>query len=324
MLGVYTTFVESFLAIPVLSGPKTESERFPGAVDTFAIETMMQDRKALQAGTSHFLGQNFAKASGIEFQTKQETREFAWTTSWGMTTRLIGALVMTHSDDDGLILPPKIAPTHVIILPILRPDTHQQVMDYASALATDLRAVTFGGRKLEVEIDARDLRGGEKSWEWIKKGAPLRIEVGPRDVEANAVTLYRRDQGPKERKTLPRDELVTSIAAILGEMQDGLLARARAFRDENTKVLHDRKAFDAFFTPKNADKPEIHGGFAIASWCGSPKCEADVKEALKVTIRCIPTGGFEGAPWAAALTEKGPCVVCGQASERRVVFAKSY
>jgi prolyl-tRNA synthetase len=324
MLGVYTTFVEDFLAIPVLSGPKTDSERFPGAVDTFAIETMMQDRKALQAGTSHFLGQNFAKASGIEFQTKQETKEFAWTTSWGMTTRLIGALVMTHSDDDGLVLPPKIAPTHVIILPIIRgDDTRQQVTDYADALAAELRAVTFGGRKIEVEVDKRDIHGG-KSWEWVKKGAPLRIEVGPRDVEGNAVTLYRRDQGPKERKTLPRAELVASVAAILAEMQDGLLGRARAFRDENTKVLADRKSFDAFFTPKNADRPEIHGGFAIASWCGSPKCEAEIKDALKVTIRCIPTGGFDGAPWAAALTEKGPCVVCGQPSDRRVVFAKSY
>jgi prolyl-tRNA synthetase len=325
MLGVYKTFVEGFLAIPVLHGPKTESERFPGAVDTFAIEAMMQDKKALQAGTSHFLGQNFAKASGIEFQTKQETREFAWTTSWGMTTRLIGALVMTHSDDDGLVLPPKIAPAHAVILPIIRgDDTKQQVLDYANALAAELRAQSYGGRRLEVEIDARDLRGSDKSWEWVKKGAPLRIEVGPRDIESSAVTYYRRDQPPKERKTIPRAELVANAAAILGEMQDGLLARARAFRDENTKVLHDRKSFDAFFTPKNADKPEIHGGFAIASWCGSPKCEAEIKESLKVTIRCLPTGGFEGAPWASALTEKGPCVVCGQPSERRAVFAKSY
>jgi prolyl-tRNA synthetase len=212
-----------------------------------------------------------------------------------------------------------------VILPIFRDDdARQQVMDYANSLAADLRAVTFGERKVEVEVDARDLRGGLKSWEWIKKGAPLRIEVGPRDVESSAVTLYRRDQAPKDKRVLPRAELVATIASILEEMQKNLFEKARAYRDANTKVFHDRKSFDAFFTPKNADKPEIHGGFAIASWCGSPKCEGDIKDALKVTIRCLPTGGFEGTPWASALSEKGPCVVCGQPSERRAVFAKSY
>jgi prolyl-tRNA synthetase len=326
MLDVYATFAEGCLAMPVLRGPKTDSERFPGAVDTYAIEAMMQDRKALQAGTSHFLGQNFARASGIKFHTKDETEELAWTTSWGVSTRLVGGLIMTHADDDGLVLPPRIAPAHVVILPIFRgDDTRAAVTEYAHALANELRTRSYAGRAIEVELDQRDLRGGDKAWEWVKKGVPLRVEIGPRDVEAGAVTLYARDKGPKDRENVARGELVATIADRLAKMQDALLARARAFRDANTKVFTDRKSFDAFFTPKKGDeKPEIHGGFALASWCGKATCEATIKDALKVTIRCLPTGGFDGAPWAPALTEAGPCIVCGEASTSRVVFAKSY
>ncbi|HVY44408.1 MAG TPA: proline--tRNA ligase [Minicystis sp.] len=325
MLDVYATFAERFLAMPVLRGPKTESERFPGAVETYTIEAMMQDKKALQSGTSHFLGQNFAKASGIQFQSKEEKQEYAWTTSWGVSTRLVGGLIMTHADDDGLVLPPRIAPAQVVILPIVRSDeTRQQVMTFVEALAKELREKRFGDRKLDVEIDARDVRGGDKTWEWIKKGVPVRLEIGPRDVEGDSVTMFRRDRGPKDKLTLPRLAFVDGVEALLEEIQTKLVQRARAFRDASTVVVDDRAAFDAFFTPKNAQKPEIHGGFALASWCGSAACEGAVKEALKVTIRCIPTGGFEGAPWAAALAEPGKCVVCGAASPRRVVFAKSY
>jgi len=325
MLGVYATFAERFMAMPVLRGPKTESERFPGAVDTYAIEAMMQDRKALQAGTSHFLGQNFARASGIEFQTKNETREHAWTTSWGVSTRLVGGLIMTHSDDDGLVLPPRLAPAQVTILPVLRgDDTRDKVLAYADALAAELRAQRFGDRAIEVEVDKRDIRGGDKQWEWIKKGVPLRVEVGPRDVDAGAVVFSRRDKGTKDKTSMPRAEFVARAASILEEMQTGLFDRAVAFRNEHTRVIDDAKEFDAFFTAKSADKPEIHGGFALAHWCGDPAVEAEVKDRLKVTIRCVPQAGFEAAPWADKVNETGKCLFTGRPSTQRVIFAKSY
>ncbi len=171
-------------------------------------------------------------------------------------------------------------------------------------------------------MDRRDLRGGDKMWEWVKKGVPLRIEIGPRDVDAGALVLSRRDKGPKDKATMTKGELVAGVAGILEDMQKGLYARARAFRDENVKVIDARAQFDAFFTAAN--EREIHGGFALSHWCGDAKCEASIKDALKVTIRCIPTGGTEGAPWEAAVHEDGPCVVCGKKGKGRVVFAKAY
>jgi prolyl-tRNA synthetase len=323
MLGVYRTFAEDFMAMPVLAGPKTASERFPGAVDTYCIEAMMQDKKALQAGTSHFLGQNFSRASGIEFQTKEETREHAWTTSWGVSTRLVGGLIMTHADDDGLILPPRLAPAHAVILPVFRgDDTKAKVLDYIDALAKELRDQRLFGRPLEIEVDKRDLRGGDKQWEWVKKGVPLRIEVGPRDVDAGAAMVARRDRSPKDKASMSRAELVGGIVKILEEVQAGLFQRALAFRNDNARAIDDRKAFDAYFTPKS--EKEIHGGFALSHWCGDAACETQIKDALKVTIRCIPQVGHEGAPWEGAIREKGTCIVCGKPSEQRVVFAKAY
>jgi prolyl-tRNA synthetase len=328
MLGVYATFAEDFMAMPVIRGKKTEGERFPGAVDTYCIEAMMQDRKALQAGTSHFLGQNFSKASNIVFQTKEETREHAWTTSWGVSTRLVGGLVMTHSDDDGLVLPPRLAPAHVVILPVYRgDDTRAKVNEYIDSLAKELRAQQFGGRRIEVEIDARDIRGGDKMWEWVKKGVPLRVEIGPRDVEGGGVMVARRDRGAKDKATMTRADFVAGIVGILDDMQTGLLAKARAYRDAAAKVIDTRAEFDAFFTSKS--EKEIHGGFALSHWCGDAKCETSIKDALKVTIRCIPLldskgGGYEGSPWAASLKDNGPCIACGKASVGRVVFAKAY
>ena len=316
MLGVYETFAREYLAIPVLTGEKSEGERFPGAVQTLCIEAMVQDRKAIQAGTSHFLGQNFSKASGIQFQGRDGTLEHAWTTSWGVSTRLIGTLIMAHGDDDGLILPPRIAPAHAVIIPITpKEDSKAAVLEATEKLAAALREIRFHGDLIQVEIDARDLGGGVKSWEWIKKGIPLRIEIGPRDLEQGAVAVARRDKPPKEKSFVPAADLPGQVCAILDDIQATLLARAIAFRDSQTKVMETREEFYAFFTPKNADKPEIHGGFALAHWNGSAKVEEQIKEDLKVTIRCIP---FEDAP------EAGTCLFTGEPSRQRVIWAKSY
>ena len=316
MLGVYETFAREYLAIPVLTGEKSEGERFPGAVQTLCIEAMVQDRKAIQAGTSHFLGQNFSKASGIQFQGRDGTLEHAWTTSWGVSTRLIGTLIMAHGDDDGLILPPRIAPAHAVIIPITpKEDSKAAVLEATEKLAAALREIRFHGDLIQVEIDARDLGGGVKSWEWIKKGIPLRIEIGPRDLEQGTVAVARRDKPPKEKAFVAAADLPGQVCAILDDIQATLLARAIAFRDSQTKVMETREEFYAFFTPKNADKPEIHGGFALAHWNGSAKVEEQIKEDLKVTIRCIP---FEDAP------EAGTCLFTGEPSRQRVIWAKSY
>ncbi|MEZ4301279.1 MAG: proline--tRNA ligase [Polyangiaceae bacterium] len=324
MLDVYATFAEKFMAMPVLSGPKTESERFPGAVATYAIEAMMQDRKALQAGTSHFLGQNFARASNIRFQSKEEKEELAWTTSWGVSTRLVGGIVMTHSDDDGLILPPRLAPAHVVILPVFRgDDTKQKVMDYIASLAKELRALRYEDERVEVEVDARDIRGGDKQWEWVKKGAPIRLEIGPRDVDGNVVMVARRDRGTKDKVSMSRAELVEKLPAILAEMQQGLYDKARAYRDEHTRVIRSKDELFDFFSTKD-DAKQITGGFALAHFSCDPKLETELKEKLKLTVRNIPQSGFESAPWADAVKEPGPCILSGAPTEQRVILARSY
>ena len=319
ILGIYRDFAEQYLAMPVLTGEKTASERFPGADNTFCIEGMMQDRKALQAGTSHFLGQNFAKASEITYMAREGgRREFAWTTSWGVSTRLIGGMVMTHGDDDGMIMPPRVAPAHVAILPIFRKDDERaKVLPYCEELAARLRAQSYDGRPVEVVFDTRDMNAGEKSWQWIKKGIPVRVEVGPRDLANDSVFVGRRDKGPKERYGQKRDEFVAGIGALLGEIQSGLLARALAHREANTRDVDSWDDFRAWFTPASAEKPEIHGGFARSHWCGSAACETKTREELAVTIRCLPTGYEQ--------TGTGPCVVCGApGSKGRVVWGKSY
>jgi prolyl-tRNA synthetase len=326
MLDVYQTFNRDYLAVPVFVGEKSERERFPGAVQTLCIEAMVQDRKAIQAGTSHFLGQNFSRASGIQFQTRDGKEEFGWTTSWGVSTRMLGTVVMMHGDDDGLVLPPRVAPTHIVILPVTpKPESRDAVLKAANELATKLRAVSWHGAPLEVLVDQRDLGGGVKNWEWIKKGVPLRVELGPRDLESGKVAVSRRDHLGNAENAKPGGKSFVSIAEfvsqateLLESIQQNLFDRALAFREAHTRVIDTREEFYAFFTAANASKPEIHGGFALAHWNGNPKVEEMVKNDLKVTIRCIP---FDepGKP-----AEPGRCVITGEPSPRRVLWAKSY
>ncbi|WP_309381018.1 proline--tRNA ligase [Cerasicoccus frondis] len=314
MLDVYADFAENWMAMPVIKGEKTEGERFPGADHTYSIEAMMQDRKALQAGTSHFLGQNFAKGCGIQFLSEQGQQEYAWTTSWGVSTRLVGGLIMTHSDDDGLVLPPKLAPKQVIILPVLhKADDPGAILEYCNGIKQELEGQLFAGRAIQVEIDKRDLRGGDKRWEWVKKGAPIILEVGPRDMANDSVFAFRRDTS--EKAGVARAEFCATAVARLTEIQDNLLARAKAFREENTKEINSKDEFIDFFTPSNPDKPEIHGGFALAHWGGTAEEEDALAKEYKVTIRNVPLQGD---------LEPGVCPFTGNPSPQRVVFAKSY
>jgi prolyl-tRNA synthetase len=315
MLDAYAKLAEEYLALPVIKGRKTVAERFPGAVETFCIEAMMQDRKALQAGTSHFLGQNFAKASEIKFQSFEEKEEYAWTVSWGASTRLIGGIIMTHGDDDGVILPPRVASSQVVLIPIYRSsDDRPKVMEYVQKIAAELRGVFYCNRKIRVEIDDRDT-GGARGWDWIKKGIPLRVEIGPRDMAQDSVYVARRDKPHREKISIKRDVFLKEITGILDEIQKNLYDKALSFREKNTLPVDGSKAFYEYFTPLNKEQPEIHGGFAESHWCGTGECEAKIKEDLSVTIRCIPL---------AQKNEKGKCVCCGRQSSGRVIFAKAY
>ena len=316
MLAIYEEFARIYLAIPVIPGEKTPSERFPGAVATYTIEAMMQDRKALQSGTSHFLGQSFAKASDISFRAADGSVQFAWTTSWGVTTRMIGALVMAHSDDDGLVLPPRIASSHIVIIPVIhKEETRAEVLAYCNALAKDLRSLQYYGRGLHVTVDERDMRGGEKAWGWIKKGVPLRIEIGPRDMAAGKLCVMRRDKPHKEQTLYAKEEFMSQVLKVLDEIHDGIYSRALEFRNRHTHKIDSKEEFYKFFTPKNEEHPEVHGGFALCHWSGDPEVEEQVKKDLNVTIRCIPLDSKE---------EIGTCVISGKKSLRRVIFAKSY
>jgi len=316
MLEVYSTFAQDYMAMPVIKGEKTESERFPGAEKTYCIEAMMQDRKALQAGTSHFLGQNFSKASQIKFLDSTGKEEYAWTTSWGVSTRLIGGLIMTHGDDDGLIVPPRLAPSHIVILPVMHGDeSDAAVFDYCDALAKELKAVNYDGRPVEVEVDKREGRGGDKVWSWIKKGIPIYLEIGPRDIASESVFVGRRDKSRKERFGMPKNEFIGKVSEILTDIQNNLFERAKTFRDSNIRKIDSKEEFYKFFTSANKEKPEVHGGFALCHWNGKSDVEEQVKKDLNVTIRCIPLD---------TEAESGKCVISGEDSARRVIFAKSY
>jgi len=309
MLDVYAAFAQDMMAMPVIKGEKTVTERFPGAVSTFTIEAMMQDTKALQAGTSHFLGQNFAKAQNIRFLDDQGTHRFAWTTSWGVSTRLIGALIMTHSDDDGLVLPPTLAPEHVVIIPIYRNDEQrQEVMAFCETLAQEARTKTFNGAPVRVRLDSSDDRSSNKVWRYIKQGVPIRLEVGPRDVAANSVFMGRRDKGPREKGGIDRDTFIATLPEILGDIQTQLFERARVFRDERTLRVDSEDALKEFFASETA-------GFASCFAAADDTGYIDRLKALKLTPRCIPVDNND---------ETGTCIFTGQPDCKRLIIAKAY
>jgi prolyl-tRNA synthetase len=301
MLNVYKTFAEDYLALPVIPGLKTEKERFAGAVRTYCIEGMMQDRRALQSGTSHNLGQNFAKAFDVKFQDEYGVLQYVWATSWGVSTRLVGALIMAHSDDLGLVLPPKLAPIQVVVVPIWRGD------DEKNPILTKIDSLTRDWKETFIfKIDDRDTyRPGWKFNEWEQQGVPIRIEIGPKDLQKKQVIVARRDTGEKE--PVKMDKLKDSLVSLLEKIQSDLFERARTFREKYSFTCDDYKQFK-----KEIEEP---GGFFYIHWCSSRACEDRLQEETKATIRCIPLE---------KRIEDGKCLLCGAASKERVIAAKAY
>ncbi|MEO1449048.1 MAG: proline--tRNA ligase [Bacteroidota bacterium] len=304
MLHVYGDFAEQTLAVPVVRGRKTERERFAGALETFTIEALMQDGKALQSGTSHFLGQNFAKAFDVKFATKENKEEYVWATSWGVSTRLMGALIMTHSDDQGLVLPPVLAPHQIVIIPIYRKDHEREaVVGRCQEIASELRE-----RGIRVKLDDDDTKKpGWKFAEWELKGVPVRLALGPRDLEAGQIEVARRDLQTKETRPLGED-LATSLNHLLGEIQQSLFDKAKAFRETHTRRVDTWEEFKAALED---DIP----GFLAAHWDGTTETEERIQAETKATIRCIPVDNP---------LEEGVCVYSGKPSKQRVLFAKAY
>ncbi len=315
MVEIYRKFAEEWMAMPVLVGPKSEGQKFPGAVYTLCIEAMMQDRRALQAGTSHFLGQNFAKAFDVKFQNQAGQLEHAWATSWGVSTRLVGGLIMTHSDDQGLVLPPRLAPIHAVIVPIFKtPEEKAKVLEAANKLAADIRALDLrewlNYEPVSVKVDDREqYQPGFKFNEWELRGVPVRVELGPKDLAKGSCVLARRDLPGKESKEMgvPLEGAAKRIGELLQAMQNDLFARAKKFRDAN---LIEVNSYDEF-----KQKIEEPGGFLLAHWDGTRETEDRIAAETKATIRCIPYD---------RKAEKGACMVTGKPSEGRVVFAKAY
>ena len=301
MLGVYKDFLENELAMPVLDGKKTESDKFAGALHTYSVEALMRDGRALQAGTSHNLGQNFAKVFDIKFQARDKSVQYVWQTSWGMTTRLIGAVIMTHGDDSGLILPPRVAPTQVILVPIPRGDWKQTVLPKAKEIASSLREA---GVRIEID-DREEYKPGWKFSEWEMRGVPLRLEIGPKDIEQSQVILVRRDTG--EKLPTPMEGLSNQVTQLLETIQAALFERAINFRNEHTHRVGLKDDFVNLFKGRP--------GYVVAPWCGGKLCEAKIKEETQATIRNIP---FD------ASSSGGSCISCGEASQSDVYFAKSY
>ena len=302
MQKIYAEFAESFMAMPVIKGYKSESERFAGAEDTYTIEALMQDGKALQAGTSHFLGQNFAKAFDVKYTSKEGKQEYVWATSWGVSTRLIGGLIMTHSDDLGLVLQPKLAPIQVAIIPIYKGAEQLAVISEKVAIIVK----SLKSKRISVKFDDRDtFRPGAKFAEYELKGVPIRIAIGNRDIENNTVEVARRDT--LEKKTISQDELINYIENLLEEIQENLFDKALSFRNNHITEVNSFEEFK--------DVIENKGGFVSAHWDGSIETENKIKELTKATIRCIPNEVIE---------EEGTCVLTGEKSSRKVLFAKAY
>jgi len=302
MLDVYAEFAEKYMALPVVKGIKSANERFAGAEETYCIEALMQDGKALQAGTSHFLGQNFAKAFEVKFATKEGKLDYVWGTSWGVSTRLMGALIMAHSDDEGLVLPPSLAPIQVVIVPIFKnADQLAAIAEKVNLLKRDLQA-----KGITVKFDDRDTQSpGFKFADYELKGVPVRIAVGPRDLENGTAEVARRDT--KEKATYSFDQLSEVVEKLLGEIQDNIFQKALSYRTEHTTEVNDYVTFKKVLEEK--------GGFVSAHWDGTSETEEKIKEETKATIRCIPIGAKE---------EAGICIYSGKPSTRRVLFAKAY
>jgi prolyl-tRNA synthetase len=302
MQEVYADFAEKFMAMPVIKGTKTESERFAGALETYTIEAIMQDGKALQAGTSHFLGQNFAKAFDVKFTTREGKQDYVWATSWGVSTRLMGALVMSHSDDHGLVLPPRLAPIQLVIVPIYKSDEQLQMIDKrVQELIKPLREMG-----VTVKYDNRTThKPGWKFAEYELKGVPLRLGLGPRDLENGTAELARRDT--LEKQVISQDDLVKTVRELLDEIQENLFRKALSYRDS---LVTEVDTFEEFI-----EVLETKGGFVSAHWDGTVETEEQIKTRTKATIRCIPLDAKE---------EEGKCVLTGKPSSRRVIFAKAY
>ncbi|HRO83216.1 MAG TPA: proline--tRNA ligase [Niabella sp.] len=303
MLNVYAQFAEEFMAMPVIKGVKTESERFAGAVDTYCIEALMQDGKALQAGTSHFLGQNFAKAFEVRFLNKENQLEYVWATSWGVSTRLVGALVMAHSDDQGLILPPKIAPLQVVIVPIYKGQEQKEQIDTkVNEIMKELKALG-----ISVKYDDNDnARPGWKFAEYEMKGVPVRLALGARDLQNNVVEVARRDT--KEKTSVSLEGIAAYVQQLLQDIQTAMFEKARAYRDEHITNADSWGEFVKILDEK--------GGFVFAHWDGTAETEAEIKEKTKATVRCIPIDGSG--------VEEGACILSGKPSKQRVLFARAY
>jgi prolyl-tRNA synthetase len=307
MLDVYAEFARNVAAIPMIEGEKTPGERFAGAVRTYTIEGMMRDGKALQSGTSHYLGTNFAKAFEITFQDKENQLQFVHTTSWGMSTRMVGAVILAHGDDRGLVLPPRLAPIQMVIVPIGRGSDGEAAAAKAKEIASELRAA-----EIRVDVDDRDMSPGFKFNDWELKGVPLRVELGPRDLEAGHVVVAHRvgptdDKGRAVKEQIPFDDFVARAPGMLDDYHDFLVARAESFRDDHTAIVND---WDAFVG-------RVGVGFGVAFHCGRPDCEDDIKSETAATPRCIPN---DGRP------EEGTCIRCDQPSAygKRIIFGRAY
>ena len=321
MLEVYRDVSENALAMPVLVGRKPEHEKFPGAIDTYCIEAMMQDGKALQAGTSHFLGQNFAKSADIKFVNQNNAQEYAYTTSWGVSTRLIGGVIMCHADDDGMVVPPRIAPYQIVIVPIFKkPEDKEKVSAYIENLQKQLKNQTSFGEKIRVKVDSRDKPSVDKSWEWIRKGAPMVCEIGPRDVDNNGLMLKERIylNTPEGKKIMNSDEFVANVGKRLEELQHQMYEKAKTRLEQNIRTdITSPEDFAAYFANSNEwieDGKQGKVAFVRGKWCGDTATE-EILKSMKITIRCIP---FDQSGTT------GKCLLTGKEATLDVIYARSY